>query len=118
MWRRISKRRSCRETEAGRPAPPERDLKNGFDVGCPTTREALIPLQKAGLVELTNGARARVKMATASHIFSSMAPAVRQMLSTEAGQGYFQGARLFSEVGLAREAALHATGAGAAARRR
>jgi GntR family transcriptional regulator, sialic acid-inducible nan operon repressor len=89
--------------------PPERDLQSRFGVGRPAIREALISLQKAGLVELTNGARAKVLMPTASHIFTGMAPAVRQMLSTEEGQRYFQGARLFFEVGLAREAALRAT---------
>lgn len=89
--------------------PPERDLQTRFGVGRPAIREALISLQKAGLVELTNGARARVLMPTATHIFTGMAPAVRQMLSTEEGQRQFQGARLFFEVGLAREAARHAT---------
>lgn len=89
--------------------PPERDLQTRFGVGRPAIREALIALQKAGLVELTNGARAKVKMATASHIFSGMAPAVQQMLSTAEGQRHFQGARLFFETGLAREAARHAT---------
>lgn len=89
--------------------PPERDLQASFGVGRPAIREALIALQKAGLVELNNGARARVLMPTASHIFTGMAPAVRQMLSTEEGQRAFQGARLFFEVGLARDAARHAT---------
>jgi GntR family transcriptional regulator, sialic acid-inducible nan operon repressor len=89
--------------------PPERDLQSRFGVGRPAIREALIALQKAGLVELTNGARARVLMPTASHIFTGMAPAVRQMLSTPEGQRHFQGARMFFEVGLAREAALNAT---------
>lgn len=89
--------------------PPERDLQARFGVGRPAVREALISLQKAGLVELSNGARARVLMPTASHIFTGMAPAVRQMLSTEEGQRHFQGARLFFEVGLAREAARSAT---------
>jgi DNA-binding FadR family transcriptional regulator len=89
--------------------PPERDLQIRFGVGRPAIREALISLQKAGLVELTNGARAKVLMPTASHIFTGMAPAVRQMLSTEEGQRYFQGARMFFETGLAREAALNAT---------
>ena len=56
--------------------PPERDLQTSFGVGRPAIREALISLQKAGLVELTNGARARVLMPTASHIFTGMAPAV------------------------------------------
>ena len=89
--------------------PPERDLQNRFGVGRPAIREALISLQKAGLVELTNGARARVMMPNASHILSGMAPAVRQMLSTEEGQRHFQGARLFFEAGLAREAAVRAS---------
>ena len=89
--------------------PPERDLQSRFGVGRPAIREALISLQKAGLVELTNGARAKVLMPTARHIFTGMAPAVRQMLSTEQGQRYFQGARMFFEVGLAREAARTAT---------
>ena len=89
--------------------PPDRDLQTSFGVGRPAIREALISLQKAGLVELTNGARARVLMPTASHIFTGMAPAVRLMLSKAEGQRHFQGARLFFEVGLAREAARAAT---------
>lgn len=89
--------------------PPERDLQLRFSVGRPAIREALISLQKAGLVELTNGARARVSMPTAAHILTGMAPAVRQMLSTAEGQRHFQEARLFFEAGLAREAARGAT---------
>jgi GntR family transcriptional regulator, sialic acid-inducible nan operon repressor len=68
--------------------PPERDLQATF-----------------GLVELTNGARARIMMPTASQILTGMAPAVRQLLSTDDGQRHFQRTRLFFEVGLAREAA-------------
>lgn len=93
----------------GESLPPERDLQERFGVGRPAIREALIALQKAGLVELTNGARARVLMPTATHIFTGMTSAVRQMLSTEDGQRHLQGARLFFEVGLAREAARSAT---------
>lgn len=89
--------------------PPERDLQASFGVGRPAIREALIALQKAGLVEMSNGARARVLMPTASHIFTGMAPAVRQMLSTDDGHRHFQGARMFFETGLAREAAKSAT---------
>jgi GntR family transcriptional regulator, sialic acid-inducible nan operon repressor len=97
--------------------PAERELQASFGVGRPAIREALIALQKAGLLELSNGARARVLMPTASHIFSGMAPAVRQMLSDDEGQRYFQGARLFFETGLAREAARRATDADLAALR-
>lgn len=89
--------------------PPERDLQTTFGVGRPAIREALISLQRAGLVELNTGSRARVLMPTASHIFTGMAPAVRQMLSTSDGHKHFQDARLFFEVGLSREAAKAAT---------
>lgn len=91
--------------------PPERDLQEKFGVGRPAIREALISLQKAGLVEMSNGARARVLMPTATHIFTGMAPAVRQMLSEDDGQRHFQAARLFFETGLAREAARAANDA-------
>jgi GntR family transcriptional regulator, sialic acid-inducible nan operon repressor len=89
--------------------PPERDLQGRFGVGRPAIREALITLQRAGLVEISNGARARVSMPTASNIFAGMAPGVRQMLSAVDGQKSFQEARLFFEVGLVRQAARNAT---------
>src|SRR3954470_22788109 len=91
--------------------PPERDLQSTFGVGRPAIREALIALQRAGLVELTNGARARVAMPTASGVVAGIAPAIRQMLSTDAGQRHFQVVRLFFETGLARHAATVASAA-------
>ncbi len=97
------------ELRPGDLLPPERDLQNSFGVGRPAIREALITLQKAGLVELTNGARARVQMPTATHIFTGMTPAVRHLLSTDEGQRSFQSARRFFEVGLARNAASTAS---------
>ena len=89
--------------------PPERDLQNRFGVGRPAIREALITLQRAGLVEISNGARARVAMPTAHGVFSGIGSAVRQMLSTEEGQRHFQGVRFFFETALARAAARDAT---------
>lgn len=97
------------ELQPGDLLPPERDLQVSFGVGRPAIREALITLQKAGLVELTNGARARVQTPTAEHIFTGMTPAVRHLLSTGEGQRAFQSARRFFEVGLARNAASNAT---------
>jgi GntR family transcriptional regulator, sialic acid-inducible nan operon repressor len=93
----------------GEQLPAERELQASFGVGRPAVREALIALQKAGLIELANGVRARVLMPTATRIFTGIAPAVRQMLSTDEGQRHFQGARVFFEVGLARQAARDAT---------
>lgn len=89
--------------------PPERDLQTRFGVGRPAIREALIALQRSGLVEISNGARARVAMPTAHAVMSGVGSAVRQMLSTSEGQKHFQGARFFFETALARNAARDAT---------
>ena len=91
--------------------PPERDLQLSFGVGRPAIREALISLQKSGLIEISNGLRARVSRPTARHIFTGMAPAVRQMIASETGQRQFQDARMMFEVALTREAAARATDA-------
>jgi GntR family transcriptional regulator, sialic acid-inducible nan operon repressor len=89
--------------------PTERDLQITFGVGRPAIREALITLQRAGLVETSNGLRARVAMPTASDVVAGMGSAVRQMLSTRDGQLHFQAIRHFFETGLARLAARDAT---------
>ncbi len=85
--------------------PTERDLQTMFGVGRPAIREALITLQRAGLIEIGNGAPAKVAMPTASGVLSGMQPAVMHMLTTEKGQHHFQRARLFFECGLARHCA-------------
>jgi GntR family transcriptional regulator, sialic acid-inducible nan operon repressor len=89
--------------------PPERDLQVRFGVGRPAIREALITLQRSGLLEIANGTRARVAMPTASAVVTGMGSAVRQMLSSAEGQRHFQGVRFFFETGLARDAARRAT---------
>ena len=88
--------------------PPERDLQAKFGVGRPAIREALITLQRSGLIEFGNGAPARVAMPTAEGVVAGMIPSVRQMLATAEGQRQLQGVRLFVEVGLARHAATNA----------
>jgi GntR family transcriptional repressor for pyruvate dehydrogenase complex len=89
--------------------PPERDLQQRFGVGRPAIREALIMLQRSGLVELRNGAAARVATPTAHNVVAGMVPAVQQMLSGSVGQRQLQGVRLFMEVGLVRHAASNAS---------
>lgn len=89
--------------------PPERDLQERFGVGRPAIREALIALQRAGLVEVSNGTRARVAAPTAMGVLRGMAPAVRQILSTSEGQRHLHEVRVFFEAGLARDAARKAT---------
>ncbi len=98
--------------------PPGRDLQAIFGVGRPAIREALISLQKAGLIDIGNGAPARVAQPTAEGVLAGIWPAVQHMLGSEEGQRHFQDARLFFEVGLARRAALDATDENVACLRR
>ena len=88
--------------------PVEREMQSLFGVGRPAIREALIALQRAGLIEISNGTSARVAMPTASGVLAGMMPAVLQMLSTADGQRHFQHVRMFFECGLARHAAQNA----------
>ena len=88
---------------------PERDLQARFGVGRPAIREALITLRRSGLIEIGNGAPARVAVPTIHGVVAGMAPAVQQMLTGAEGQRHLQGVRLFMEVGLVRHAASHAT---------
>jgi len=94
---------------AGDRLPPERDLRQRFGVGRPAIREALITLQRSGLIEIGNGMPARVSRPTVERVMSGMRPAVQQMLLTADGQRHLQGARLFMEIGLVRHAAVYAT---------
>lgn len=89
--------------------PPERDLQEMFGVGRPAIREALITLQRAGLIEIGNGAPARVAMPTIKGIVVGLTPAMSQILNGTEGQRQLQGVRLFMEVGLVRNAAATAT---------
>jgi len=93
------------ELKPGDRLPTERELQTLFGVGRPAVREALITLQRSGLIDIGNGAPARVAMPTASVVLGNALPAVLQMLSTGDGQRDFQRVRLFFEVGLARDAA-------------
>lgn len=93
----------------GERLPPERDLQATFGVGRPAIREALITLQRSGLVEIGNGAPARVVQATVAGVVENMRPAVMQMLGGADGQKNLQGVRLFMEIGLVRHAAEFAT---------
>jgi GntR family transcriptional repressor for pyruvate dehydrogenase complex len=91
--------------------PTERELQAQFGVGRPAVREALITLQRSGLIEIANGAPARVATPTASAILGNAVPAVLQMLSTSGGQKHFQEVRRLFEMGLARQATQSASDA-------
>ena len=89
--------------------PPERELQTAFGVGRPAIREALITLERSGLVEIGNGAPARVARPTTAGLLSALVPSVRHVLSTAEGNRSFQAIRLLVEVGLVRQAAKEAT---------
>jgi GntR family transcriptional repressor for pyruvate dehydrogenase complex len=93
----------------GERLPPERDLQAMFGVGRPAIREALIILQRSGLIEIGNGAPARVATPTVKGVLAGLMPAVHQIIAGPEGQRQLQGVRLFMEVGLVRHAALNAT---------
>jgi GntR family transcriptional repressor for pyruvate dehydrogenase complex len=95
-------------TEADR-LPSERELMQHFGVGRPSIREALLHLSKMGLVEIRSGERARVTRPTPQFVIDALAGTARHMISAPGGVQNFQSARLFFEVGLARNAAETAT---------
>jgi GntR family transcriptional repressor for pyruvate dehydrogenase complex len=63
-----------------------------------------------GLVELRSGERAQVIQPTPEVVVDALSGVAKHMLIAPDGVRNFQNARLFFEVGLARHAALHATG--------
>lgn len=89
--------------------PSERELMRQFGVGRPSIREALLHLSKMGLVEVKSGERARVTRPTPQFVIDALSGPARHMISAPGGVHDFQSARLFFEVGLARNAAVHAT---------
>lgn len=89
--------------------PPERDLRAKFGVGRPAIREALIKLQEAGLIEISNGVPARVIAPDPAQIVAGMVPAVQQFIANKDGERQLRGVRLFLETALVRHAARHAT---------
>jgi GntR family transcriptional repressor for pyruvate dehydrogenase complex len=93
----------------GESLPPERDLQTMFGVGRPAIREALITLQRAGLIEIGNGAPARVARPNMRDVVAGLMPAVHQVIANAEGQKQLQGVRVFMEVGLVRNAAENAT---------
>jgi GntR family transcriptional regulator, sialic acid-inducible nan operon repressor len=89
--------------------PSEREFMERFQVGRSAVREALLSLQKMGLVAISSGERARVAEPDAKAMVSELSGAARLLLSRPDGVRRFQEARLLFEVGLARMAAQRRT---------
>lgn len=95
--------------QPGDQLPPERELQAAFGVGRPAVREALITLERNGLIEIGNGVPARVAQPSAEGLLSSMMSGAKHLLSTPEGKRQGQAIRRFIEGALARKAATQAT---------
>jgi GntR family transcriptional regulator, sialic acid-inducible nan operon repressor len=89
--------------------PSERELMEELGVGRSAVREAMLSLQKMGILVVRSGERARVTVPTAEFLVRELSGAARLLLSQEGGIRQFQEARAMFEIGLARLAAEKAT---------
>jgi GntR family transcriptional repressor for pyruvate dehydrogenase complex len=89
--------------------PAERTLMAQFSVGRPAVREALLALERSGLLRVSNGSRATVSLPTAAVVLDGLSASVRVAIATDEGVRNFQSARILFEAALARQAARHAT---------
>ena len=88
--------------------PAEREIMEELGVGRSAVREAMLSLQRMGLVTVSSGERARVTAPTAKVLVSELSGAARLLLAQEGGMRRFQEARALFEIGLARAAAERA----------
>lgn len=115
VFDRLLQRICSGEFEPGDQLPSERALMQSYGVGRPAVREALQSLERAGIVTITHGERARVAVPTAEQLIEQMAGGTRHLLRMEPQTlDHLKDARLFLEVGLARRSALNADAAGVA----
>jgi len=98
------------EFPPGGQLPSERQLMQGYAVGRPAVREALLTLQRMGLISITHGDRARVVSINADTAIRQVSEMGRYLLETSPGSlEHLKEARLFFEVGMVRMAAQNAT---------
>ncbi len=97
------------ELALGDTLPSERDLMERYDVGRPAIREALLWLNKKGLIAVSGGEKARVTEPNPRELLEHLSAGALMMVARPEGMHLFQQTRLFTEVALAREAAANAT---------
>ncbi|CAG2154743.1 transcriptional regulator NanR [Cupriavidus numazuensis] len=107
---RLTERIRSGEIPPGEQLPAERDLMEYYAVGRPAIREALQSLERAGIIEIAHGERARVVIPTAEHLMRQIGAGAQHLLrSSPNSLAHLKDARLFLECGLARLAAANAT---------
>jgi GntR family transcriptional regulator, sialic acid-inducible nan operon repressor len=98
------------ELKAGDDMPSERELMERYGVGRPAIREAMQALAGKGLVEISQGERAKVLRITAESIFRQVDLPAKMMLSGSSDSlEHLKSARIFFERGMIREATAKAT---------
>ena len=89
----------------GQNLPSERELMESFGVGRPAVREALLVLERTGLVQLSTGGRARIVRPTVSNMVNQLSGTAKHFLASPGGEVAFQDARRLFESAIARNAA-------------
>ncbi|MDX3976280.1 transcriptional regulator NanR [Shinella sp.] len=98
------------ELKAGDDMPSERELMERYGVGRPAIREAMQALAGKGLVEISQGERAKVLRITAESIIRQVDLPAKLMLSGSSDSlEHLKSARIFFERGMIREAAAKAS---------
>ncbi|ODT12285.1 MAG: hypothetical protein ABS35_40755 [Kaistia sp. SCN 65-12] len=97
------------ELSVGDALPSERDLMAHYGVGRPAVREALLWLNKKGLLAVSNGDRTRVTEPDPKELLELLSGAAKMLVSRPQGVRLFQQTRAFVEVAIAREAAMRAS---------
>ncbi len=100
--------------KSGRFAPgddflSEREIMDALGVGRSAVREAMLSLERSGLIRLRSGERAQVTRPSARDLVKGLSSAARVLLQEDGGIAHFQEARTLVETGLARLAARLAT---------
>ena len=109
---RLRERILSGEYAPGSQLPSERQLMALFQVGRPAVREAMLTLERMGMIAISHGERARVLRPTAQAVIGQVADAARHMLAAEPDAlSHLIEARLFFEVGMVRIAAANRTDA-------
>ncbi len=107
------------ELSPGDVLPSERELMEGLGVGRPAIREALQALERAGLVQIRHGERARVAEPSMRRMIDQMSDSMKHLLvHSTASLENLKDARLTFELEMARRAAERHTPADIAALRR
>jgi len=96
-----------RQLLPGDKLPSERELQATFGIGRPAVREALLLLERSGLVALRSGSPATVVSADPGNILREMSIAVEHFLADPQGVQELQMARRLLECSLTREASKH-----------